>query len=139
MADHVPLSEVRTGPRDVDWLPEKPATLTWAEALDGGNPKETVPHRDRILIDAAPFRSEHQQVGDQGTFSRAHPTRWDQALIVDYERRKRILTTQAVDLYPTPPLKRASFLPATSAIHITVPACRWRKPVGRSQRCAAIR
>ena len=99
LADHVPLAGVRTGPRDVDWLPEKSATLTWAEALDGGNPKETVPHRDRILVDAAPFKGEPQQVfATKERFRELTPLAGDKALVVDYERKKRTLTTQAIDL-----------------------------------------
>jgi dipeptidyl aminopeptidase/acylaminoacyl peptidase len=99
MADHVPLAGVRTGPRDIDWLPEKTATLTWAEAMDGGNPKETVPHRDRILVDAAPFQSSPQEVFEtKERFRDLTPLAGGKALVVDYQRTKRILTTQAIDL-----------------------------------------
>ena len=37
LADAVPNNGVRTGPRAVAWDPAEPATLAWAEALDGGN------------------------------------------------------------------------------------------------------
>ena len=50
LAEQVPIDGVPTGPRDYMWRPTEPATLIWAEALDGGNPKTKVPHRDRILI-----------------------------------------------------------------------------------------
>ena len=99
MADHVPLAGVRTGPRDIDWLPEKSAMITWAEALDGGNPKETVPHRDRILVDAAPFQAEpHEVFETKERFRELTPLAGGKALVVDYQRTKRILTTQAIDL-----------------------------------------
>ncbi|MCC7187013.1 MAG: S9 family peptidase, partial [Acidobacteria bacterium] len=62
MADRVPIDGVRTGPRNLDWNPNSPATIEWVEALDGGNPKEKVPHRDRIMSWAAPFTGEPRQV-----------------------------------------------------------------------------
>lgn len=51
---HLPLAEipiegVRTGPRSIRWRQNEPSMLLWAEALDGGNPKEKVPHRDSTL------------------------------------------------------------------------------------------
>jgi len=99
LADHIPLAGVRTGPRDIGWLPEKNATLTWAEALDGGNPKETVPHRDRILIDPAPFKDGPREAFEtKERFRDLTPLAGDKALVVDYERKKRILTTQLIDL-----------------------------------------
>jgi dipeptidyl aminopeptidase/acylaminoacyl peptidase len=50
LAEQVPIDGVPTGPRDYMWSPTEPATLVWAEALDGGNPKTKVPYRDRILL-----------------------------------------------------------------------------------------
>ena len=43
------------GPRSYRWNPTEPATLLWAEALDGGDPKNKVPARDRVLSLKAPF------------------------------------------------------------------------------------
>jgi dipeptidyl aminopeptidase/acylaminoacyl peptidase len=51
----VPLTGVRTGPRDYRWRPDRPATLMWVEALDGGDLKNKVPFRDRIVSVEAPF------------------------------------------------------------------------------------
>jgi dipeptidyl aminopeptidase/acylaminoacyl peptidase len=48
-AETVPIEGVPVGPRGVDWQPTEPATLIWAEALDDGNPRKKVPHRDRLL------------------------------------------------------------------------------------------
>jgi dipeptidyl aminopeptidase/acylaminoacyl peptidase len=50
LADQVPIDGVPTGARDYMWRPTEPATLLWAEALDGGNPKTKVPNRDRIML-----------------------------------------------------------------------------------------
>jgi dipeptidyl aminopeptidase/acylaminoacyl peptidase len=55
LAEHTPINGVPTGPRDYQWLPTKPATLVWAEALDGGDPRKQVPFRDQLLSLAAPF------------------------------------------------------------------------------------
>jgi dipeptidyl aminopeptidase/acylaminoacyl peptidase len=46
------------GPRSWRWRGDTPATLVWFEALDGGDPDVTVPHRDRILSLAAPFTAQ---------------------------------------------------------------------------------
>jgi dipeptidyl aminopeptidase/acylaminoacyl peptidase len=49
LAEQVPIDGVPTGPRDHEWRPTEPATLLWAEALDGGSPKTKVPNRDRLM------------------------------------------------------------------------------------------
>ena len=49
------INGVQTGPRQIRWRADQPATLTWVEALDEGNPKNKVPFRDRVLSLAAPF------------------------------------------------------------------------------------
>ncbi len=55
LADRVPIHGVPTGPRDFSWRATEPATLVWAEALDGGDWNVTVPFRDKILVQKAPF------------------------------------------------------------------------------------
>lgn len=49
------FDSVRTGRREVQWRDDKPATLLWAEALDGGNMKTEVEHHDRLFFWEAPF------------------------------------------------------------------------------------
>jgi dipeptidyl aminopeptidase/acylaminoacyl peptidase len=44
-----------TGPRDVSWRDDKPATLWWVEALDQGNPRLEAKERDRMFLLDAPF------------------------------------------------------------------------------------
>ena len=58
----VPINGVAKGPRNVNWMTHKPSTLIWAEALDGGDPKATVPYRDHYLRLDAPFADEPQEV-----------------------------------------------------------------------------
>lgn len=54
LQDAVPIGGVPVGPRNVDWLPVHPATLVWTEALDGGDPKNDAPQRDRVMLLADP-------------------------------------------------------------------------------------
>jgi dipeptidyl aminopeptidase/acylaminoacyl peptidase len=55
VADRVPVHGVPTGPRDFEWRVTEPATLVWAEALDGGDWKAKVPARDKVMMQKAPF------------------------------------------------------------------------------------
>jgi dipeptidyl aminopeptidase/acylaminoacyl peptidase len=57
LADRVPIAGVPVGPREFSWRATEPATLVWAEALDGGDWKVNVPARDKILLLKAPFNS----------------------------------------------------------------------------------
>ena len=62
VADHVPIHGVPTGPRDHEWRPTEPATLVWAEALDGGDWKAKVPARDKVLMQSAPFTADPVEI-----------------------------------------------------------------------------
>jgi dipeptidyl aminopeptidase/acylaminoacyl peptidase len=99
LAERTPLGGVRTGPRSYDWIPEKSATLIWVEAQDGGNPKEKVPFRDRIVSHAAPFQGEPKEVfKTEQRFRGIQPLANGKALVEDYERTKRVLRTMEIDL-----------------------------------------
>jgi len=49
---------VHPGPRDPHWRADAPATLAWAEAVDGGDARAEAGERDRVLLFAAPFEGE---------------------------------------------------------------------------------
>jgi dipeptidyl aminopeptidase/acylaminoacyl peptidase len=95
LADQVPTDGVLTGPREYRWRPTDPATLVWVEALDGGNPKNKAPFRDRVLMLKAPFagspveltKTEQRfasiQFGEQGGM----------VLVTDYDRDRRWVKT----------------------------------------------
>jgi dipeptidyl aminopeptidase/acylaminoacyl peptidase len=97
LQDRVPIEGVPTGPRNVQWVPTMPATLAWVEALDDGDPKKKVPHRDRILrLDALQqgtprdvMKLEHRFAGFQ----------WGEndglVLVRDYDRDRRWSKTYA--------------------------------------------
>ena len=48
---------VRTGKRNFTWRSDKPATLIYTVALDGGDPQKNVKYRDEIFELEAPFNS----------------------------------------------------------------------------------
>ncbi|KQW78810.1 alpha/beta hydrolase family protein [Brevundimonas sp. Root1279] len=50
-----PFDAVAAGPRSVQWRADAPATLVWAEAQDGGDPRTPAEVRDRVFLQAAPF------------------------------------------------------------------------------------
>ncbi len=49
------FSSVRTGKRSMTWRDDAPATLVFAEALDGGDQSKSVDFRDEIFLWEAPF------------------------------------------------------------------------------------
>lgn len=57
LADNIPIGFDTTvpGPRSYSWRPDKPATVYWAEALDGGDPRKKVALRDAVYQLDAPF------------------------------------------------------------------------------------
>ncbi len=99
LADRVPIEGVPTGPRGVRWVPTEPASLIWVEALDDGDPKKKVPHRDQAFGLASPFsgqpkplfKTEHRFSGvgffEDGT-----------ALVTDYDRDRKWARTVHVNL-----------------------------------------
>lgn len=49
------FSSVRTGKRNMTWRDDQPATLVFAEALDGGDQQKNADLRDEIFLWEAPF------------------------------------------------------------------------------------
>jgi len=58
----VPLAGVQAGPRGYRWRTDQPATAMWTEALDGGDLKNKVPFRDKVMAVAAPFKDAPTEV-----------------------------------------------------------------------------
>ena len=58
LQDNISVQGVPTGPRGYGWVPTESATLVWAEALDGGNPKTKAALRDKLVKIAAPFTGQ---------------------------------------------------------------------------------
>lgn len=100
VSDEVPRQGVPTGPRQVCWEERAPAALTWIEALDGGDPVQPAPFRDRVFRLAAPFLGEPEVAFDVqhrclGWYDLTGPHR---VLLVEHERDRRWLTTRLRDL-----------------------------------------
>jgi dipeptidyl aminopeptidase/acylaminoacyl peptidase len=57
LVDYLPIANdaVAIGPRDYDWRSDAPATLTWIESADNGDPNAKVDIHDRLFSLSAPF------------------------------------------------------------------------------------
>jgi len=59
----IPTGSVRTGPRSVTWRADAPATLSWVQALDGGDAGREAATRDEWFVHAAPFTGQPVSLG----------------------------------------------------------------------------
>lgn len=87
-----------TGKRSIGWRADKPATLTWAEAQDGGDPEVDAAIRDNIYQSDAPFNGEPRLLGT--TRYRFAGITWgteNLAILYDYWWKTRKTTTYIVD------------------------------------------
>ena len=101
LADDVPIafSATTEGPRSVSWRNDAPATLTWVEALDGGDPSVDVPMRDRMYQHEAPFNGNPTELFEVAY--RYAGTMWSEegfALVSEYWRADRHVRTWKI--YP---------------------------------------
>jgi dipeptidyl aminopeptidase/acylaminoacyl peptidase len=98
LADQVPIDGVITGPRSPRWRPTEPATLVWVKALDNGDPKKKVPHRDSVLMLKAPFTTQPVEIFKlEQRFSGGIFTDKGSFLVSDYDRDTRRLRTFLID------------------------------------------
>ena len=60
LADNLPIAfdAVVDSRRAIQWRSDQPATLVWAKAQDGGDPRQAADTRDQLLQLAAPFTAE---------------------------------------------------------------------------------
>jgi dipeptidyl aminopeptidase/acylaminoacyl peptidase len=106
-SEQVPIEGVLTGPRDYQWVATQPATLVWAEALDGGDPRKKVPYRDHLFVFPAPFTGQpeewvklEQRLMGPGFRSSSilFGEKGGLALIHDYDRDRRWIRTFQISL-----------------------------------------
>jgi len=99
LRDETPIGGVPTGPRGFEWKSTSPATLMWAEALDGGDPDNEVAHRDKLMLLDAPFEGTAREL--YRTPERFSGAIWiadsDRCLVADYDRDKRWTKTWLLD------------------------------------------
>lgn len=64
LTENIPngFNAVQTGPRSHGWRNDTPATLYWAEAQDGGDPKTKADVRDKLYELAAPFNGTASEI-----------------------------------------------------------------------------
>lgn len=70
LTDNIPngFNAVQTGPRNHTWRSDKPATLYWVEAQDGGDPKTKADIRDKVFESSAPFANNSELISTQLRF-----------------------------------------------------------------------
>jgi dipeptidyl aminopeptidase/acylaminoacyl peptidase len=105
VSDEVPRQGVPTGPRMVSWEEAVPASLVWAEALDGGDPRAEAEHRDQIRRLAVPSAGLPSEAEPEVAVLVQHRCiGWfdmqsaGQLLLTEHDRDRRWLTTRLVDL-----------------------------------------
>ena len=100
ISDEIPTQGVPIGPRGVEWQPLKNATLLWQEALDGGDPVQKVPFRDKVMTLSAPYTGDPNELfrtADRFAGFGWLPDR-DDVLVTEYNRDKRWRTTAYISL-----------------------------------------
>jgi dipeptidyl aminopeptidase/acylaminoacyl peptidase len=99
LEDKVPINGVAVGPRSIEWRPSDAATVVWVEALDGGDLKNNVPHRDRIMALKVPFTGTAAEILklEQRYAGLQFAAKGGLALVADSERRTRLVRTFQID------------------------------------------
>ena len=97
LPERIPIGGVQPGPRQFRWVANLPAALMWVEALDGGNPKEKVPHRDRLVALEAPFTGQPVEIFQTQERFQGIQFGKDFALVEDQARISRVVRTFKID------------------------------------------
>lgn len=98
LQDNLPVQGVPTEPRSFGWIPTENATVMWAVALDGGDPKNKADFRDKLMKLSAPFSGEANEVVkiEQRYQGRSFGEKDGMMLFYDYNRdsqKRRIFMT----------------------------------------------
>ncbi|MGB1012605.1 MAG: S9 family peptidase, partial [Nannocystaceae bacterium] len=95
-SEEVPIQGVPTGPRSLQWQPFHPATVVWVEALDGGDPRTEVAHRDRMMRQSVSPPGEPVEVMKvaQRHVSSDFTSNKNQVFVTEYDRDRRWVTTR---------------------------------------------
>ena len=100
MAENIPIEGVRTGPRNVDWMSGRKASLVWNEALDGGDPNKEAEFRDAYYSISAPFEGRPVELikTNHRAFSMSYMEEPNLVMSVQYDRDRRWVTSLIHDL-----------------------------------------
>ncbi|MFT0174862.1 alpha/beta hydrolase family protein [Paraburkholderia mimosarum] len=108
LRERVPIRGVPTGPRQFSWRTTEPATLVWAEALDGGDWSVNVRQRDRLMTFKAPFNEPPREV--LRLAQRYGGIRWtaqsDLALLTEYDINREWWSTHLINFDARDPAPR---------------------------------
>ena len=97
----VPINGVQTGPRGYHWRQDQPATVIWVEALDGGDLKNKVPFRDKVMTLAAPFKADPTEFAKtEWRYANVSFTEKGVALLTETDRATRHIRTWVVASEP---------------------------------------
>jgi dipeptidyl aminopeptidase/acylaminoacyl peptidase len=91
---------VATGPREFDWRSDAPATVSWVEAGDGGDPRKDVPIHDSLFLLDAPFDGSPRKLAEIPLRFRGLTWRNGHLALVEERRwkdRKRIILAVSPD------------------------------------------
>jgi len=94
----IAMDAVGAGPRAVEWRSDAPATLVWANALDGGDPARDATERDEIVALPAPFTAAPASLARLQ--ARFHALNWSaegKALVEERWRKTRLRRLSALD------------------------------------------
>ena len=99
LADRAPIGGVEEGPRAHAWMPGEAHTLMWVEALDGGDPRTEVEHRDRLVKMGPPFGGDGEEVA-RTALRYAGLSRGQDglALLSEADRRSNTIRTWQIDV-----------------------------------------
>lgn len=99
LADNVPIGGVVTGRRSIAWQASHPARLTWAEALDGGDPRAEADQRDSVWSLDAPFNGEPVEVlrTEDRFYGADFTSEPGIGMAVEYDRDTRVVRQWIVD------------------------------------------
>ncbi len=92
LLDMIPIAIDATEPgrREFQWREDLPATVVWAEALDGGDPAVEVPRRDQLYQLGEPFDGEPRVlVATQNRFRRVTWSDAGIAVVSDFRWKDR--------------------------------------------------
>ncbi|PLX18846.1 MAG: prolyl oligopeptidase, partial [Candidatus Muiribacterium halophilum] len=108
VSDSIPIGGVYTGKRSFHFVPYEDATLFYVEALDGGDPENDVPFRDKVCLSEFPFKKSKEVFRLKDRYSAMN---WlentkREGIIKEYDWKRRWQTSYVVDFKNEEPVKR---------------------------------
>ncbi len=96
-SENIPLGGVQPGLRYFFWHPFYPHRILALEALDGGDPEATVPHRDHILYCDYPGKMQ-EYLKTEERFSSLDCVSKNELIVYEYDRKQRWRTGYFLNL-----------------------------------------